>query len=79
MGYLNQEEKEIAEKFVSELFEPAYRYSRNTSYGIKHIFERATGIYMTNDEMKYIMLELGYKPNDRTELNPRYKARFKRL
>jgi hypothetical protein len=76
---MNADEKKTIIRIVDELIEPSYRYSRASSYGIKHILESISGIYMHNEEMKSIFLELGYKPNSLTELNPRYKARFKVL
>ncbi len=44
-----------------------------TSYGIKHLFERDTRIYLTNNEFKDAMLQAGYKPVDPNELNWRYR------
>ena len=40
-----------------------------TSYGIKHLLERDTHIYLTNNEFKDAMLQAGYKPVDPDELN----------
>ena len=41
----------------------------HTSYGIKHILERDTGIYLTNNEFKDAMLMCGYTPVNPNELN----------
>ncbi len=43
-------------------------YGRS-SYGLKHILERDTKIYMTNNQFKDAMLECGFFPVDMTELN----------
>jgi len=40
-----------------------------TSYGIKHILESDTGIYLTNNEFKDAMLLRGYSPINPCELN----------
>ena len=40
-----------------------------SSYGIKHLLERDTKLYMTNGEFKGAMLQCGYKPVDAYELN----------
>ena len=79
MEYLKDDERQKIRGLVIELLEPSNRYSQHTSYHIKHIFERITGFYMSNDEMKSIMLELGYMPDSKKSLNPRYKAKFKAL
>ena len=41
----------------------------HTSYGIKHLLERDTQIYLTNNEFKDAKLQAGYKPVDPDELN----------
>lgn len=44
-----------------------------TSYGMKHILEHDTGIYLTNNEFKDAMLLAGYSPVNPGELNWRYR------
>ena len=34
----------------------------HTSYGMKHLLERDTGVYLTNNEFKDAMLLAGYRP-----------------
>lgn len=46
-------------------------YNR-TSYGLKHILERDTGIYLTNNEFKDAMLMCDYEPVDPNKLNWSY-------
>ena len=43
-----------------------------TSYGLKHILERDTGIYLTNNEFKDAMLMCEYEPVNPQELNWNY-------
>lgn len=43
-----------------------------TSYGLKHLLERDTGIYLTNNEFKDAMLFAGYEPSDPNEINWTY-------
>lgn len=45
----------------------------HTSYGIKHMLEHDTGIYLTNNEFKDAMLLAGYQPVSPRELNWRYR------
>jgi len=40
-----------------------------SSYSLKHYFERATGIYITNGQFKGAMQMAGYEPLDRDALN----------
>ena len=40
-----------------------------TSYGMKHILERDTGIYLTNNEFKDAMMICGFMPYDPNDLN----------
>ena len=47
---------------------------RHTSYGMKHILQKDTKIYMTNNQFKDAMLECGYFPDDMTQLNWHYKV-----
>ena len=44
-----------------------------TSYGMKHILEHDTGIYLTNNEFKDAMMLAGYNPVSPNELNWRYR------
>jgi hypothetical protein len=50
--------------------EPTKTYSnRHTSYGLKHLLEQETGVYMTNNQFKDMMLTIGYIPKDKRVLN----------
>ena len=41
----------------------------HTSYGLKHILQSDTGLYLTNNEFKDAMLMCGYEPVNPNELN----------
>lgn len=41
----------------------------HTSYGMKHLLEHDTGIYLTNNEFKDAMLLAGFQPVNPKELN----------
>lgn len=41
----------------------------HSSYGLKHIQEHDTGIYLTNNQFKHAMLLAGYLPNKEYVLN----------
>jgi len=40
-----------------------------TSYGLKHVYERQTGNYVTNGQFKGAMIHAGYLPVDPLDLN----------
>lgn len=44
-----------------------------TSYGMKHMLEHDTGIYLTNNEFKDAMLLAGFHPVNPKDLNWRYR------
>ena len=65
-----QEEIDIVYRWIDmNLFPRKTTLTSYTSYGIKHILERDTGIYLTNNEFKDAMLMCGYKPTNPNDLN----------
>ena len=44
-----------------------------TSYGLKHLLEHDTGVYLTNNEFKDAMLLAGFEPVDPDVLNWEYR------
>ena len=44
-----------------------------SSYGIKHILQGDTGIYLTNNEFKDAMMRCGFLPVDENTLNWTYR------
>jgi hypothetical protein len=44
----------------------------DSSYGIKHVYERDTGKYVTNGQFKGAMIQFGFDPVDPRELNCHY-------
>jgi hypothetical protein len=44
----------------------------SSSYGIKHILQRDTGVYCTNNQFKDAMMQSGFMPVDEHELNWHY-------
>ena len=60
---LTEEEKFALVGWIGENIAPVKTPNKHhNSYGLKHFFERDTKIYVTNDQFKGIMLELGYEP-----------------
>ena len=49
----------------------------HTSYGMKHMLEHDTGIYLTNNEFKDAMMMCGFEPVDPNMLNWTYRISAK--
>ena len=62
-------EVETAKKIINCIFEKSNKWNtKNTSYGLKHMVENYSKIhnlasiaYLSNDEFKNIMIEMGYE------------------
>lgn len=52
---------------------------RHSSYGLKHLLERDTGIYMSNNRFKSLMLNCGHYPLDESRLNWEFRILEKPL
>ena len=67
---LKERERKMVEAWILTNIEPRVSANKHhTSYGIKHLLERDTGIYMTNNAFKDAMLHCGFYPVDETALN----------
>lgn len=70
---LTEEEYTSVLQWIAENIKPVKTLlPSRTSYGIKHILQGDSGIYVTNNQFKDAMLISGYFPVDETELNWRY-------
>ena len=68
-----KEEQEIALRWIAENIRPRKTpLHERSSYGIKHILQHDTGLYLTNNEFKDAMLLSGYEPIDPNALNWNY-------
>lgn len=68
-----QEEIDTVMNWIAESITPRKTpLDGHTSYGIKHLLHRDTGIYLTNNEFKDAMLQAGYEPVDPNQLNWHY-------
>lgn len=70
MAHYQQDVVGTVMDWISENISPRKTpLTSHTSYGIKHLLERDTGIYLTNNEFKDAMLQAGYEPIDADALN----------
>ena len=61
---LNDEEFQLLVEAVNNFLPTKLKnvnYNTNSSYGLKHIFERFLGFYISNYDLKIVMQYLGYK------------------
>jgi hypothetical protein len=71
---LSQIKKDAIAYWIEHAICKATKYSKRTSYGIKHDFEHG-GFYLTNGQFKGAMLAAGYQPEDAQELNWTFKIK----
>lgn len=70
---LSQDDQAICINWVHENVYPRKTINTaHTSYGMKHYLQHDTGIYLTNNQFKHLMLVCGYKPRDERKLNWQY-------
>lgn len=74
-------ESESTIGLVSEWIQKNVRKSNKilhgqTSYGLKHLLEKDTGVYLTNNQFKDAMLLAGYCPVDEHALNWNYRIQL---
>lgn len=52
--------------------EASSKINKNSSYKLKHFFEKETGVYVTNLQFKVAMVLAEHEPVNRDELNHKY-------
>ncbi len=75
---LDDETRQKVVKWCEKYFLPSETvFSGISSYGLKHILEQDTGIYLTNGQFKGAMLLAGYFPKAYDDLNWLFKISHK--
>lgn len=72
---LGRDEQAALRAWIAVAMIPARAVGPSTSYVMKHDFETAGGLYVTNGAMKGAMLAVGYQPVKRGEQNWRFRQR----
>lgn len=62
-----RQRKEVLNWIKNNIFERKTLNFKYHTYHLKHLIQWDTGIYMTENQMKDAMLQLGYYPNDKYE------------
>lgn len=52
---------------------------RHSSYGLKHLLEYDTGVYMCNNQFKHLMLMCGFEPVREHEINWTFRISERQL
>lgn len=75
---LNSVEMKAVQDWIRENVRPADTEYSRSSYGLKHVLEHDTGVYLTNNQFKDAMYLAGFMPEDANELNWSYRIFFPR-
>lgn len=67
---LPEEEQKLVLEWIRDKIRPIKGVNiHHSSYGMKHILEHDTGIYLTNNQFKHAMLISGHEPDNARRLN----------
>ena len=73
---LSEEEQKIVLEWLQWNVWPAKnKLDEHSSYGMKHILNNRTGIYITNNQMKEAMWNLGFRPKKVNTLSWTFKIK----
>lgn len=71
---IDEKEQEIVFNWIDKNIMPRKtELDTRTIYGIKHLLEQDTGIYLTNNQFKDAMMHCRYMPVNPNELNWTYR------
>lgn len=77
---LDAETQSAVMKWISKYIHPIETVNRkHTSYGLKHMLQSDTGIYLKNEQFKGAMIEAGLLPYFADEHNWRFRISEKYL
>lgn len=75
---LSKDEQEALTEWIGYALEPdEYHICSDDSYGIKHMYERDMGKYVTNGQFKGAMIHYGFDPVNPRDLNCYYRLKIK--
>ena len=73
---LSQEERAALQYWIEHAIQPAHKADkRQSSYGLKHEYERETKLYVSHAQFKGAMLVAGYLPAEKGEQNWHFKIK----
>ena len=73
----SKEDIEKADRWIRQNIRKSDKcLEEHTSYGLKHLLENDTKVYLTNNQFKHAMMLAGYEPENPDELNWVYKIKY---
>ena len=75
---LSAQEKETVTAWIRDYLTPSRSGERHSSYGLKHIMDSDTGLYVTNGQMKGGMAACGYPAQEPDVLNWVYRVKVRK-
>jgi len=73
---LPEDERQALLDWIEYTFDPDDAVYPGSSYGLKHLYEREMGNYVTNGQFKGAMIQYGYDPVDSREINCHYLVKL---
>lgn len=71
---LSDDEQKLVLDWIHASFMPIKTVNKkHTSYGLKHLLQHETGLYLTNNQFKHAMLLSGYYPEKPGDRNWRFR------
>ena len=70
MSDLSPHERRVVQDWIRDTFNPIKAYNpKHSTYSLKHLLETKTGIYLTNNQMKDALLNMGYTCQNEHKIN----------
>ncbi|RHG17344.1 hypothetical protein DW272_09890 [Blautia obeum] len=70
MTNLSSDKRRIVHEWIRDTFNPIKTYNvKHSTYSLKELLERKTGIYLTNNQMKDALLNMGYICQNEHKIN----------
>lgn len=67
---LSSDKRRIVHEWIRDTFNPIKTYNvKHSTYSLKELLERKTGIYLTNNQMKDALLNMGYICQNEHKIN----------
>lgn len=70
MKDLSADKRRVVQEWIRDTFNPIKSYNKkHSTYLLKHLLERKTGVYLTNNQMKDALLNMGYTCENEHKIN----------
>lgn len=70
MSDLAANTRRIVQDWIRDTFNPIKSYNaKHSTYSLKHLLENKTGVYLTNNQMKDALLNMGYTCQNEHKIN----------